>query len=280
MERVLSIIIFVSSIKSVFKRNHYIRVLNTIVRLKNITIAMITIIGATSDLAKAMAYEYAILGKDLILLARNHSRLIPLQKDIQIRHNINVELVEFDVLETEKFDTILTPIITKTDTAIYAAGILGNQGAEQVEDDKAILNIQVNYTAGVLILQKFAQAFEAKKGGTIIGISSVAGVRGRQSNYIYGSAKAGFTAFLSGLRNRMVKHNVHVVSVIPGYLDTKMVEHLTLPKPLTASPKVAAQKIVKAANRKSNTVYVLPIWRWIMLIIRHIPEFIFKKLNL
>lgn len=241
---------------------------------------MIAIIGATSDVAKALAYCYAEAGKDLILLARNSQRLIPLQKDIQIRHQVAIEIVEMDVLKTERYDAILQPILPKCDTVIYAAGILGDQKAEEQDDVKAALNIQVNYTAGVLLLQKFAQAFEAKKAGTIVGISSVAGERGRKSNYIYGSAKAGFTAFLSGLRNRMVEHDVHVITVMPGFMATKMTEHLPLPKPLTASPETAAKRIFKATQSKKNRVYVLPIWRWIMLIIRNIPEFIFKKLSL
>jgi decaprenylphospho-beta-D-erythro-pentofuranosid-2-ulose 2-reductase len=108
----------------------------------------------------------------------------------------------------------------------------------------------------------------------------VAGERGRQSNYIYGSAKAGFTAYLSGLRNRLTRSGVHVVTIKPGFVDTKMTSGLKLPAPLTAQPAQVASKIVRAVDRKADVVYVLWMWRWIMLIIKCIPEGVFKKLKL
>ena len=126
----------------------------------------------------------------------------------------------------------------------------------------------------------FAQKFEAKRSGTIIGLSSVAGERGRQSNFIYGSAKAGFTAYLSGLRNYLYDKKVNVLSVIPGFMATKMTEGMPLNPKLTASPKQAANCIYKAYKNKKNVVYVLSIWWVIMMIIRNIPEFIFKRLKL
>ena len=126
----------------------------------------------------------------------------------------------------------------------------------------------------------FAQKFEAKRSGTIIGLSSVAGERGRQSNFIYGSAKAGFTAYLSGLRNYLYDKKVNVLSVIPGFMATKMTEGMPLNPKLTASPKQAANCIYKDYKNKKNVVYVLPIWWVIMMIIRNIPEFIFKRLKL
>src|SRR5690606_12784913 len=116
--------------------------------------------------------------------------------------------------------------------------------------------------------------------GTIVGISSVAGERGRQSNYLYGSAKAGFTAYLSGLRNALFSDNVHVVTVLPGFVYTKMTENLNLPKLLTAQPSEVADAIYAAVQKKKNTIYVRWFWKWIMLIIKCIPEFIFKKLKL
>jgi decaprenylphospho-beta-D-erythro-pentofuranosid-2-ulose 2-reductase len=108
----------------------------------------------------------------------------------------------------------------------------------------------------------------------------VAGERGRQSNYLYGSAKAGFTAYLSGLRNRLYPHGVHVLTVKPGFVKTRMIENLKTPGPLTASPKKVAEKISKALVSKTNTLYVLPVWRIIMGVIRMIPEAVFKRLKL
>jgi short-subunit dehydrogenase len=125
-----------------------------------------------------------------------------------------------------------------------------------------------------------ANAYEAMKAGMIVGISSVAGERGRQSNYIYGSAKAGFTAYLSGLRNRLFRSGVHVMSVQPGFVNTRMTQHLTLPPLLTAQPEQVADAVFKAVQRKKNVLFVKWPWKYIMLIIKSIPESIFKKLKL
>ena len=137
-----------------------------------------------------------------------------------------------------------------------------------------------NYEGPAAILSVFADLFEARGSGTIVGISSVAGDRGRATNYIYGSAKAGFTAFLSGLRNRLARKGVHVLTVLPGFVATRMTEQLDLPKALTAEPKEVALAIERAVKGKRNTIYVRPVWALIMLIIRSIPEAIFKRLRL
>jgi short-subunit dehydrogenase len=114
----------------------------------------------------------------------------------------------------------------------------------------------------------------------IVGIASVAGERGRQSNYLYGSAKAGFRAYLSGLRNRMHRESVHVVTVQPGFVYTKMTENLNLPKMLTATPDEVAETVYSAVYKRKNVVYVKWFWRWIMVVIKSIPESVFKKLKL
>ena len=114
----------------------------------------------------------------------------------------------------------------------------------------------------------------------LVGISSVAGDRGRASNYIYGSAKAGFSAFLSGLRNRLAASGVHVVTVKPGYVRTRMTAGMDLPAPLTAKPAEVADAVVQAVRRRHDVVYVRSIWRWIMLAVRAIPERAFKRLDL
>ena len=140
--------------------------------------------------------------------------------------------------------------------------------------------IDSNYTGAVSILNIVANDFEARKFGTIVGISSVAGDRGRQSNYLYGSAKAGFTAYLSGLRNRLYKSGVHVLTVKPGFMKTRMIEGMRTPGPLTAEPAKVATVVYKATTKRKNEIYVLWMWRYIMLVIRLIPEIIFKKLNM
>ena len=116
--------------------------------------------------------------------------------------------------------------------------------------------------------------------GTLVGISSVAGLRGRATNYVYGSAKAALTAFLSGLRNRLASRGVHVVTVLPGFVATRMTEHMDLPALLTARPREVADAIHRAAEKKHNIIYVRPVWRVVMFVIKLIPESVFKKMRL
>ena len=129
-------------------------------------------------------------------------------------------------------------------------------------------------------LAEFANRFEQRGSGCLIGISSVAGERGRATNYVYGSAKAGFTAFLSGLRNRLAKKGVHVITVLPGFVATKMTAGMDLPRKLTAKPSEVANCLFNAVQKKHNIVYVKPVWRFIMMIIRNIPEHVFKKMKI
>lgn len=240
----------------------------------------LTIIGATSDVGREVARRFAKRGFDLHLVARQSERLEPLQKDISIKSNVNVEIHELDLLVFENYDKVLKPLATSSDVVVFIAGYYVLQKETETNVHHAIQTMDVNYKAGVLSLNIFKSVFQQKGKGTIIGVSSVAGERGRAKNYIYGSAKAGFTAYLSGLRNQLAKENIHVMSVIPGFMDTKMTANMPLPKPLTASPEVAGEQIYKAFQKQKNVVYVLPIWRLIMLIIRNIPEFVFKKLSI
>ena len=138
--------------------------------------------------------------------------------------------------------------------------------------------MRTNYEGPALLLGGFAEAFVKRNSGTIIGVSSVAGDRGRASNYIYGSAKAGFTAFLSGLRNRLARTKVHVVTVKPGFVDTRMTAGMKLPRALTAKPEEVAATIFRANQKKANVVYVRRIWLVIMSIIISLPEWIFKRM--
>ncbi|HEX2535106.1 MAG TPA: SDR family NAD(P)-dependent oxidoreductase, partial [Chitinophagaceae bacterium] len=162
----------------------------------------------------------------------------------------------------------------------YVAGYMTENETAIRSLDETLRTIHTNYTGAVSILNVVAADYMARKSGTIVGISSVAGLRGRQSNYIYGSAKAGFTAYLSGLRNRLFHEGAHVVTVLPGFVYTKMTEHLNLPKLLTAQPEAVGSVVYEAVQGKKNTVYVKWFWRWIMLIITSVPEFIFKKKKL
>jgi len=240
----------------------------------------VLILGAASDIAKALAYKFASQGYSLTLAARNSDRLAEVASDMQIRHSTNVELVEFDALDYAGHAVFYNSLSHKPDVAICVFGYLGDQKMAQSDFAETEQIINSNYTGAVSILNIIANNFERRRSGTIIGISSVAGDRGRQSNYIYGSAKGGLTIYLSGLRNRLARSNVHVLTVKPGFVRTKMTANLPLPAPVTANPQRVAEDMFKAYQNKSNQLYTLWMWRFIMLIIRHIPESIFKRLSL
>jgi len=163
---------------------------------------------------------------------------------------------------------------------ITAVGYLGDQKKAQVDFNEAKPIMDTNYTGVVSLLNIIANDFEQRKSGFIVGISSVAGDRGRKSNYIYGSAKAALTAYLSGLRNRLHDAQVHVLTVKPGFVATKMTEDMDLPEKLTAQPEEVAEDIYKAQQKGKNVLYTKWVWKWVMLIIRNIPEWKFKGMSI
>ena len=240
----------------------------------------VLILGAGSDMAIAIAKKFAAEKYNIQLAARNSTRLQPLQSDLAIRYDISASLHEFDAEKIEGHASFYASLPVKPDITICVFGYLGDQKLAETDWKECHRTIQVNYTGAVSILNIVANDYAAKSAGIIAGISSVAGERGRQSNYFYGSAKAGFTAYLSGMRNRLFHHKVHVLSVQPGFVYTRMTEGMPLPKPLTAKPEEVANAIYKAILKKKNVIYVKWFWRWIMLIIKSIPEPIFKKLKL
>ncbi len=233
----------------------------------------VLIIGAKSDIAKAIAREYAKHGYDLYLAARNVSELEVFANDIKIRFDNKVKCIELDILDYISHKSFYDALAEKPLGVISAVGYMGDFSETQKI-------IDTNYTGVVHLINIIANDFEQRESGFIVAISSVAGDRGRKSNYIYGSAKAALTAYLSGLRNRLYDANVHVLTVKPGFVATKMTEGMDLPKKLTAKPEDVAIDIYKAQQNKTNVLYTKWIWKWIMLIIKTIPEFQFKKMNL
>jgi len=240
----------------------------------------VLILGAKSDIAMATAHRFAKAGYNLQLAARKSEMLEADKSDFILRYNVQVSLHEFDVLDITSYDSFVKELPELPMIIISAVGFMGDQKESEQEAEQASIIMRSNYEGPALILGIFAQHFQERGSGIIVGISSVAGERGRASNYVYGSAKAGFTAFLSGLRNRLASFGIHVITVLPGFVDTKMTKGLDLPKKLTASPEQVADKIYSATECKKNTIYVLPIWFVIMSIIKSIPEFIFKKLSI
>ncbi len=240
----------------------------------------VLLIGATSDIAKATAEEYASRGFDLILSARDKDSLEKVSQDLRIRHQVRVATIVLDVLDIENHEKVLNSIEELPNISIVYVGYLGDQEVAQKEMSEAAKIINVNFTAIVSVCNFLANQYESKGEGELVVFSSVAGERGRQSNYLYGSAKAGLNAYLSGLRNRLSRTGVHVMTVLPGFMATKMTEGLNLPGVLTAQPSEVAKSLVKAIDRRKNVVYIKWVWRYIMMIIKNIPEPIFKKLSL
>lgn len=240
----------------------------------------ILILGATSDMAEAIAYKFASEKNNIIVAARNSSRLKPLQSDLTIKYSVKVEVVEFNASDFSSHEIFYKGLSLKPDVVICVFGYLGEQQIAEKNWSETLNIIHSNYTGAVSILNIAANDFEERKTGSIIGISSVAGERGRQSNYTYGSAKAAFSVYLDGLRNRLFKSNVHVMTVKPGFVKTKMLNGMQTPGPLTATTAQVANDVYKGYQKKSNTLYTLWMWKYVMMIIKSIPEPVFKKLKL
>jgi len=240
----------------------------------------ILIVGAKSDIAKAVAREYAHNGYDLYLAARNSDDLIEFSKDITTRTQKLVKLVELNILDYDSHQTIYDSLDEKPLGVISAVGYLGDQELAQKDFNEAQRIIDSNYTGVVNLLNIISNDFEKKRSGFIVAISSVAGDRGRKSNYIYGSAKAALTAYLSGLRNRLYDAQVQVLTVKPGFVATKMTEDMDLPEKLTAQPQDVAKDIFDAQQGGKSILYTKWIWRYIMMIIGMIPEWQFKKMSI
>ncbi len=222
------------------------------------------ILGANSDMAKAIAQRFKAEGFDLLLAVRN-----PKEGELK-----------FDAVDFESHEAFVQNLPVVPDVVVVAFGVL-IEGDESFNAPKESLDSTlVNYSGVVSILGHLAKPMAERGSGTIIGISSVAGERGRGTNYVYGSAKAGMTAYLDGLRNYLFPKGVHVVTVKPGYVDTKMKAHKPTPGIVTASPEQVAKAVWRGYQGQKNTLYVIGIWRWIMVIIRNIPEFIFKRMKL
>lgn len=240
----------------------------------------VLIIGAKSDIAKEIARVYAKNGYNLYLAGRNIESLSYFSTDIKLRSSVQINLKEFDVTDFNSHQNFYDSLEEKPIGVIAVAGYMAEQKECEKDFTKTLNTINVNFTGTISILNTIANNMEKNKNGFIVGISSVAGDRGRKANYIYGSTKAGFSTYLSGLRNRLFISNIHVLTVKPGFVDTKMTKDMDLPEKLTAKPNEVARDIYKAQQNKKDILYTQWIWRYIMFIIRSIPEMIFKKMSI
>ncbi len=243
----------------------------------------VLIIGATSAIATACARLWAVQGSEFFLVARNAEKLQQTAADLQGRGAKNVTLHEMDATNSTAHPAMLASCMAalgQIDIALIAHGTLPDQKACEQDVNVALQELANNGTSVIALLTTLANQFEIQRCGSLAVISSVASDRGRPSNYLYGSAKAAVSTFCEGLRARMFKVGVHVITIKPGFVDTPMTKGLPLPAALVAKPEQVALRIVAGIERKANVLYTPGFWALIMLIIRCIPTPIFKRLNL
>jgi len=239
----------------------------------------VLIIGAKSDIALALARGFAEEGYSLYLSARTVSDLEERAKDLTIRYGVSVKLKELDVTDFSSHLSFVQSLDPFPYGVVYCAGYLPDQKKAEKDWKETEKTLHVNFTGAVSLLNCIADRMEERGEGFIVGISSVAGDRGRKSNYIYGSAKAGFSAYLSGLRGRLFRKKIVVMTVKPGFVQTKMTRHLSLPPLLTASPEEVAKGIIQGIKKKKEILNVRKIWWWIMLVLKVLPESVFKRVS-
>ncbi len=242
----------------------------------------ILVLGATSGIAEATCRIWAAQGAQLFLVARNAEKLAAVAADLRLRGASYVGTAVADLDDTEKHAELLAHAVnslTGMDIAYLAHGILGDQPRAEQDFEHAAQIIYTNFMAPVSLLTWLANYCVQRHAGVLAVLSSVAGDRGRKSNYVYGSSKAGLTAFLAGLRNRVDREGVSVLTIKPGPVKTSMTAGMKGWEKFADVNKVAAT-IVRAIDKRVDTLYVPSIWLPILLVIRHIPERIFKKLNL
>jgi len=239
------------------------------------------VLGANSEIGTAIAHTFAReKGADVILASRNLESLEKKAMDIALRYQVQAEPARFDALDYNSHHDFYKGLIKKPDCVVLAFGYLGNQIHAEKNFVEAKQIVETNFLGAVSILEIIAADFAAKGRGSIIGISSVAGERGRQSNYIYGAAKGGLSIYLAGLRHRLARANVTVLTVLPGFVRTKMTQGLDLPERLTADPEDVANDVFQAFCNNKHQVYSKRIFKQIMWIIKNLPEKIFQKTNL
>lgn len=244
----------------------------------------VLILGATSAIAQATARRLAASGAGLFLVARDPARLDILADDLRVRGAGDVSVLTANLLDQHGHAAILAAAwdaMPALDTVLIAHGVLPDQAECQGSAEATLAALDSNFLSVVSLLTLLAGEFEHRGSGVLAVISSVAGDRGRQSNYVYGAAKGGLSLFLQGLRNRLHKSGVHVLTVKPGFVKTPMTAHLEGREgPLWATPDTIAAGILRAIEKRRDVVYLPGFWRFIMWVICSIPERLFKRLSL
>jgi decaprenylphospho-beta-D-erythro-pentofuranosid-2-ulose 2-reductase len=237
----------------------------------------ILIIGATSAIAQACGRQFAKRGDALFLTGRDTARLQTIADDLRVRGAASVHTGLLDVVDNEAQASVID--LAWHTLERIAHGTLPDQGKCESSPEYALAEFDINAGATIALLTRLAPRMSAQRQGSIAVISSVAGDRGRASNYLYGSAKAAVSAYLSGLRQRLARDGVNVLTIKPGFVDTPMTSAFKKGA-LWASPDRVAGGIVRAIDRRRSVVYVPWFWAGIMLVIKHIPEFVFRRIRL
>ena len=239
------------------------------------------IIGATSAIAKEVGRIYASKRWEIFLVARSKEKMTILEEDFKARGATSTKSMCIDFSQKNNYQDIVdwAGKDGNIDLLLVAHGVLCDQKACEDSNEIALSSFEINFISYMCLLNLFAKKMEAQAKGTIASISSVAGDRGRQSNYFYGTAKGALSIYCQGLRNRLYKSNVHVLTIKPGFVKTPMTAELKQ-GPLFVEPQLVAKDICKAIESKKNQLYTPWFWWIIMSIIKLIPETIFKRLKL
>ncbi len=251
------------------------------------------IIGGKSKLGLSIAEKFSSNNFNVILAGRGISSLVEIKKNIEIEAGNKCELIDFDILNFNDHKQFTNKIINinkqlrgfssskqMPDVIICVVGKMIKRKNQKDPYEEIKEEMLANYVGPAMLIELMANEIQNfSENCTIIGVSSVAGERGRASNYTYGSAKSGFTQYLSGLRQKLNQKKISVTTIVPGYIDTQMLENVDAPEFLTSSPEQVAELIFNSYKSNKDVVFTR-YWRYIMLAVKLIPEFIFKKINL
>ncbi len=244
----------------------------------------IVIIGATSSIAEHCARLWVTEPVRLLLIGRNQNKLNIISHDLKVRSpSSEIEIIVNELISVEAIKEIMTCVSSLSqhiDTVLIAHGVLPDQEHCQSEIIACRESLEINALSPVLILEAFANIMHAKNGGNIAIIGSVAGDRGRRSNYIYGAAKGMIEKYVQGMQHRFANTDLHISLIKPGPTDTPMTMHLKSSKLKFANVDLVAKEIVSGIEKNKRIIYTPKKWKYLMLIIKSIPFFIFKNMNI
>jgi len=246
------------------------------------SVQSVLLLGGTSEIGLATVRALvARRTRDVILAARRPSRLEATASELRAAGASSVELVEFDADDIDAHPKFVEEVFSRgdIDLVLLSFGVLGHRAGIDLDSDEAVKIVRTNYVDAVSVLLPVARRLHAQGHGTVVVLSSVAGERVRRSNFVYGSSKAGLDGFAQGLSDSLVGSGVHVLIVRPGFVATKMTAGLE-PPPLSTSAEAVATEVLKGLQRNAHIVWVPPVLRWVMMIVRHMPRALFRRIPL